>query len=154
MWRQFHLGNNLATHIKENTDFVREKPWQFAECRGKFGKLYSDKITQLTQPCFLRIDIKSLNSLFATNIFLTEWQFWKKKLFWQKVLTKFSQKPHFSCRNNTYLATKLNISENVSIPVLKLSKMQFQFLLETFLKKSCFGLYQLKIRYLSWTNRN
>ena len=26
--RQFYLSNNLLTHMRENTDFPRQKPWQ------------------------------------------------------------------------------------------------------------------------------
>ena len=34
--RQFCLGNNLPTHIKENTDFPRQKPWQLMNAEANF----------------------------------------------------------------------------------------------------------------------
>ena len=34
--RQFCLGNNLPTHIKENTDFPRQNPWQLPIAEGNF----------------------------------------------------------------------------------------------------------------------
>ena len=37
--RQFRLGNNLPTHIRENTDFLLEKASEIPECRGEFRRL-------------------------------------------------------------------------------------------------------------------
>ena len=39
MFRQFRLGNNLQTHIRENTDFLLGKASEIAECQGKFQRL-------------------------------------------------------------------------------------------------------------------
>ena len=33
---QFHLGNNLMTHIKENPDFPCQKPWQLLSVDANF----------------------------------------------------------------------------------------------------------------------
>ena len=38
--RQFRLGNNLPTDIRENTDFLWEKASEIAECRRKFRRLW------------------------------------------------------------------------------------------------------------------
>ena len=34
--RQFCLGNNLRTHIKENTDFPLQNPWQLLNAEVSF----------------------------------------------------------------------------------------------------------------------
>ena len=34
--RQFCLGNNLPMHIKENTDFLREKLWELPVVKANF----------------------------------------------------------------------------------------------------------------------
>ena len=34
--RQFLLGNNLATHIRENTDFPWQRPRQLLSAEAKF----------------------------------------------------------------------------------------------------------------------
>ena len=34
--RQFRLGNNLPTHIRENTDFLRQKPRQLPSVEANF----------------------------------------------------------------------------------------------------------------------
>ena len=34
--RQIRLGNNLQTHIKENIDFLRQKPWQLPRAETNF----------------------------------------------------------------------------------------------------------------------
>ena len=34
--KQFHLGNNLLTHIREDTDFPRQKPWQLPSAKVNF----------------------------------------------------------------------------------------------------------------------
>ena len=36
MLRQFRLGNNLPMHIRENTDFPRQKPWQLPSAAANF----------------------------------------------------------------------------------------------------------------------
>ena len=33
LWRQFCLGNNLSRHIRENTDFLRQKPRQLLSAK-------------------------------------------------------------------------------------------------------------------------
>ena len=34
--RQFHCGNDLLTHIRENTDFLQQKPQQLPSAEGNF----------------------------------------------------------------------------------------------------------------------
>ena len=34
--RQFPIGNNLPTHIRENTDFPRKKPRQLPSAEANF----------------------------------------------------------------------------------------------------------------------
>ena len=34
--RQFQLGSNLLTHIRENTDFPWQKPWQLPSAEANF----------------------------------------------------------------------------------------------------------------------
>ena len=34
--RQFCLGNNLPTHIRENADFLWEKPWKLPSTEANF----------------------------------------------------------------------------------------------------------------------
>ena len=34
--RQFHCGNDLLTHIRENTDFLQQKPQQLPSAKGNF----------------------------------------------------------------------------------------------------------------------
>ena len=34
--RQFRLGIGLPTHIKENTDFPRQSPWQLPSAQANF----------------------------------------------------------------------------------------------------------------------
>ena len=36
LWRQFCLGDNLPIHINENTDFLRQKPWQLLSSEVNF----------------------------------------------------------------------------------------------------------------------
>ena len=36
LWKQFCLGNNLPTYIRENTDFCREKPQQLLSAEENF----------------------------------------------------------------------------------------------------------------------
>ena len=36
LWKQFCLGNNLPTHIRENTDFSREKPQRLLSAEANF----------------------------------------------------------------------------------------------------------------------
>ena len=45
--RQFRLGNNLPTHIRENTDFPRQKPRQLPSFEANFeGCLGSSAINK------------------------------------------------------------------------------------------------------------
>ena len=39
--RQFCLGNNLPTHIKENTDFPWQNPWQLLNAEVNFESCYA-----------------------------------------------------------------------------------------------------------------
>ena len=39
--RKFRLGNNLPTHIKENTDFPRQNPRQVLNAEMNFESCYA-----------------------------------------------------------------------------------------------------------------
>ena len=41
--RKFRLGNNLPTHIKENTNFLRQKPRQLPSAEAVFERCYFRK---------------------------------------------------------------------------------------------------------------
>ena len=36
LWKQFCLGNNLPTHIRENTDLSRQKPQELLSAEANF----------------------------------------------------------------------------------------------------------------------
>ena len=36
LFRQFRLSNNLLTHIRENTDFLQQKPQQSLSAKANF----------------------------------------------------------------------------------------------------------------------
>ena len=45
--RQFHLCNNQLAHIKENTDFLQQKPWSLPSAKANF-----EGCTQMFGPLF------------------------------------------------------------------------------------------------------
>ena len=54
--KQFHLGNNVPTHIRENTYFSRQKPRQLLSVQKNFEGCFivKDHMTQILLYCIKR----------------------------------------------------------------------------------------------------
>ena len=85
--RQCRLGNNLPIHIRENTDFLREKPWQLPSDRGKFQRL--------TPPPFL-----FMSSLYGSEMpFTKNCAVGKVLSILASIKTRISATISFNCSN-------------------------------------------------------
>ena len=69
--RQFPLGNGLPTHIRKNTNFLWQKPWQLPSAEANFKVYFFLKIFRFS--CFSQIH--KLQNLMSSSTLLHIYNF-------------------------------------------------------------------------------